>query len=374
MSNKKRLITAHLETIHCIDEADGWGNAEPYLWTIFMTIGGDELQQNPDNPFRLIGQPHYSFGRGSHENLGRTDFAAGNTRVIPPAVGSFPALIRPIALNVLGQTIKIPAIAAVITVLMEEDNVSDSGAEAGHQALNQLVTQQVNQFLANLDLFKIYLEASKISQNTDKSLEESAAEVLQSKFHQLKDELVESANSVISDAIRNSQGLFSNIWSWVDPDDLVDAKMFMVTTDELLANGKRVAIQGRFNDGDGDYKISGKFSLTSPYIPVGQIPNVNRLEISAIAKGHSRRYKTGYITHIGGIHEGEPWILKKYNGAVLERDNLIQFFVRASDGTETEILAARHEETGSLYLRTYANETTEDNLLSLPKLSFYYDE
>jgi hypothetical protein len=32
-----------LERIRCHDEGDGWGSAEPYLWTVFFKIDGDSV-------------------------------------------------------------------------------------------------------------------------------------------------------------------------------------------------------------------------------------------------------------------------------------------------------------------------------------------
>jgi hypothetical protein len=371
MGATRRNYSSILSSIRCIDEADGWGKGEPYLWTIAIKIGGDELRQAADDPFRLEGTPHFVFGQGSHGNIGG-GMDAGDTRAIPGPVGTFGSSICPIELSLLGNTIKVPGVMALIAVLMEEDNVSDSGAEAGHQALNQLVVDRVNSFLSGLNLFDIYLEATELIEGTDMTLEEGAVEVLKGLFTQVKDELVNDGQSVIKEAIKNNQNIFQNLWSWINADDFVGAEMFLATTDELVDAGGEIPISARLNEGDGDYELTGRFRISAPVIPIGELPvGVDRLEVNAIAKSYSFRHKVDYITYVGGSVNGVPWILHKYAGATLIRNGIKSFYVRAADGSETEILAATHPESGSLFMRTEPNDTTEDNLLSLPLLSFY---
>ncbi|MGB3183563.1 MAG: DUF3892 domain-containing protein [Cyclobacteriaceae bacterium] len=374
MATNRRDYSAVLETIRCIDEADGIGKGEPYLWTISVRIGGDDIRQSPDDPFRLIGAPHYYFGAGSHNNIGG-GMDAGDTRNIPGPVGTFGSAICPIELSVLGNTIQIPGVMGLIVILMEEDNVSDSGAEAGHQALNDLVVSRVNGFLNGINLLEIYTEVSSLISGTDKTIEQGAVEVLKSKFNDLKEQLVNDGQSVIKNAIKNEQNIFENLWSWINADDFVGAEMFLQTTDELLANGKQIDIEGRFNDGDGDYEIKGRFTLSSVKIPVGELPpGTDRLRVESIATAYSYHHNVDYITYVGGSVNGFPWILHKYTGASLIRNGAMSFYVQAEDGSETAILAANHPDSGSLYMRTTPNDTTEDNLLSLPPLAFYLND
>lgn len=63
--------TVKLSSIHCRDEADGIGNAEPYLWTIFFKIDGETIKHTPGQ-FVLNGNAVFKFGPGSHENWART--------------------------------------------------------------------------------------------------------------------------------------------------------------------------------------------------------------------------------------------------------------------------------------------------------------
>ena len=69
--------TVKLSSIHCRDEADGIGDAEPYLWTIFFKIDGETVKHTP-NTLTLTGDAVFHFGPGSHGNLGTKSVDAGD--------------------------------------------------------------------------------------------------------------------------------------------------------------------------------------------------------------------------------------------------------------------------------------------------------
>src|SRR5262249_45587291 len=148
-------VSINLDRIHAYDEGDGWGDAEPYLWTVFFKIDGDTMMLN--DSLRLVGTPVVVGTPGSHGNLGTNDVNEGDNVAIPEAIGYWQSLLKPIP---VAESIKplvgddLPGVIGVVTVLMEQDNVSDEGAEAGHQALNAGVLNALEQIVASLGVGK----------------------------------------------------------------------------------------------------------------------------------------------------------------------------------------------------------------------------
>ncbi len=126
----------HLKTqlvdILCRDEADGIGNAEPYLWPVFFKIDGDSFAVDAVG---LIGFPTIIATNGNHGNLGDTDVDQGDRVVIPEALGTQTTLLKPIPVNdptlrmVIGDDL--PGIAGAVVVLMEQDSWPNSIATTG---------------------------------------------------------------------------------------------------------------------------------------------------------------------------------------------------------------------------------------------------
>ncbi len=104
-----------LKEIKVIDEADGSGNAEPYLWPVYFKIDITSLAGG--NP---IGKWVYAPG-GSHGNIGN-DWDAGDIIPIKWNIGMWNTFVRSGLLSKKNQMV------GVIVVLLEEDDVPSSSS------------------------------------------------------------------------------------------------------------------------------------------------------------------------------------------------------------------------------------------------------
>lgn len=236
MTRKVIRINLELDRIHCHDEGDGWGSAEPYLWTVFFKVDGNTVQLTES--LTLSGAPATHNTPGSHGNLGDTDVDAGDNVTIPAAIGEWETYLKPIpapaSLSSLLQDVG--GVVGVVAILMEEDNVSDDGAEAGHAALNSAVRSALQQIIDTRSLT-----------NQDVSEEEISG-------------FTGSVESAIKNAIVSQQNFFENLWSWLNPDDTIGVKVFVFKHDDLDP-----AVTENFSHrwkNEGDWEIFGHITST----------------------------------------------------------------------------------------------------------------
>lgn len=239
-------VVLKLNQIICHDEGDGPGSAEPYLWAIFFKIDGLSVQQNGVS---LVGEAEFRFSQGSHENLPNHDVDPGEVIQIPSAVGEWSTLLKPIVIDDFqGNIIEVPGIVGIVAVLMEEDNVTDSGAEAGHQGLNNHVRTSINEFIASINL-----------------LDFMNSEDPQADLQQMIDDLIKSikdgVEDVVEDAIVSNQNWLEDIWAWINKDDKIGDKVWTFNADEIIAANYDIPLNERWRN-EGDWEINGDISAS----------------------------------------------------------------------------------------------------------------
>ena len=209
MARTPLQVDISLDHIHCYKQSD-WGSAEPYLWTIYFKIDGDTVVMGDD--LFLHGTATVVTTPGSHGNLGDTDVDEGDDVPVPSAIGEFQTTLKPIPVPSFLGVDDVGGVVGVAVVLMEEDWVSDSGAEAGHAALNTFVQQAIDQLIPTLGV-----------SNPDVTDAEIAA-------------LTAHAADAVSDAVASAQGFWRNVASWLNGDDELGAKTFTFSHDSLAAD------------------------------------------------------------------------------------------------------------------------------------------
>lgn len=143
-------VTFSLDTIHCYDEADGPGRAEPYLWTVFFKVDGDTIvfdlrlgklvtqMRLPFAPTTIINnppQPTIHQTNSVQGDLG-TSFTDGDTVGIAKALGSWSTTLKPIPFTErIGSIANTGGIFGCTVVLMEQDATSATAVNAGYQTL-----------------------------------------------------------------------------------------------------------------------------------------------------------------------------------------------------------------------------------------------
>lgn len=230
MARTPVVVRIDLERIKCHDEGDGIGSAEPYLWVAFFKVDGTTVSVSP--AFTLEGEATVEFSAGSHGNLPNDDVDEGEVIAIPGALGQWSTRLEPIGFQDPPDGIDdVGGAVGVVAVLMEEDNVTDDGAEAGHQALNAAVRDAINQIVATRTLT-----------NQEVTDEELAA-------------FEDGISDIVSDAVSAQQNIFEDIWSWLNKDDTIGFKAFVFSHDDLTPNTV-TEFSHRWRN-EGDWEIFG---------------------------------------------------------------------------------------------------------------------
>lgn len=145
-------VRIELDRIRCHDTGDGWGDAEPYLWSAFFKVDGDSVVLGDD--LLLRGTATIVPTPAGHSHLGDADVHAEDDLEIPPAIGQFQTTLTPIAVpdrvRDLGVE-QVGGVAGIAVVLIEED-AAGLGVEREHAALDRFVRQTIDDLIPNLGI------------------------------------------------------------------------------------------------------------------------------------------------------------------------------------------------------------------------------
>jgi len=324
-------VTIKLSHIHCYDEADGIGSAEPYLWTVFFKIDGDTAHVNAQ--LTLQGTATVVTTPGNHGNLpGGVD--DGEVVTIPPALGEFTTLLTP--MHIEGRSETLPGVVGCIVVLMEQDATPDAAVAHGHVALNTAVEDALNALIPTLNFLHTGPTEAEIKAMTDK------------------------VGQQVADAI--SDGV--SLWDWLtvvgDMDDKIGTAVFHVSQSDIiqaLLNG--IPIEQTWNN-NGSWKMVGRIHAV-----------IDALDITCIDKpsGNAQAHR---IMQVGGLYNGQPWRLGT-DDVIRWIQAGIQFYVSGADGSRSQVQYYQHwtsnaNPTGQ-YIATVPDGSKADNLLSLPRIA-----
>ncbi|MBP6589813.1 MAG: hypothetical protein KAX45_02685 [Chitinophagaceae bacterium] len=234
--------TITLERIKCYDEGDGWGSAEPYLWTIFYKVDGSTVRLASNG--RLQGTGSFRFHQTSHNNLPNQDMDAGEIVSIPAVIGKWETTLVPIPIdNSLKAIIKqqtgwddIPAITGCVYVMLEEDWLTNNSAEAGHRKVNEIFQQEVNTLIPTLGIL-------------NQTVPPEFMRIVQQKM-----------GTAVKNAIKKSELTLKSFWRLANPDDMVGAGTQQFSHDELGHNQTK-QFSTRWNN-EGSWELFGKIHST----------------------------------------------------------------------------------------------------------------
>lgn len=241
-------VSLTLDHIHCVDEGDGSGNAEPYLWSLFFKIDGSTVQfalrSTPETPFLLSLQGMVTVDRrnGGHRNLRNTDdnpVDAGEDVAIPPGLGRWDTVLTPIpiadsAKPFANGEVDLPGTIGVVCILMEEDNLSDSSALAGYNAFCSTFESKMNERINSLTAARLSALDTPEGREEDRLFQEGLAQAIR---------------DAIGSAIEDDLSVLWAAWNWLaGPDQTLGSGSFVFDHDDLVERDQ-IALEARWKEG-----------------------------------------------------------------------------------------------------------------------------
>jgi hypothetical protein len=220
-----------LDRLHCFDEGDGPGAAEPYLWAVFFQIDGTTAFV--DETFHLAGTGHTFNSLGNHKNLDDESVHPGDNVTIPQQFGFGNSFIPiPLKTPVLGVS-EIPWVIGCVVVLMEEDNTPESAVEHGRSELRIAVQDAIDDLIPTLGI------------NHQSPTPEE--------FEAIAGKISDRVESAVADHV----GGLSWLGGFGNMDDEIGDGIFLFTQDNFASSGPEPITFSKRWHSEGDWEIFG---------------------------------------------------------------------------------------------------------------------
>jgi len=205
-------VRFQLDTVHCFDEADGPGDAEPYLWAVYFKIDGDTVFLDERN--MLAGTATVSTRPGNHGDLGDTDVGAGDDVAIPPSIGMYDTVLKPIPLTKPFPGIEdVGGVVGCVVVMLEQDNTPDDAIAQGHAALDQAIRRELDQLIPKFGILHQSPTQMEIA------------------------EIEQRVQDAVRSAIEDAMSFLAKLLTLGNSDDVIGQSFFSVSHDDLAASG-----------------------------------------------------------------------------------------------------------------------------------------
>jgi hypothetical protein len=246
-------LDINLNNLICIKPDDR--SDDPYLWTFFLTIDGNTVRQVTGG-INLVSQITVHSAPGSHGNLGVSNVGPGSVINIPAALGTNATTIRPIRLNLHGETIFIPGRFIAVVILLEEDAAPPTQVmNNAHQKIVNMIHTSITDFFAGLDLDQIATEVRNDMSSNDRTLQNSANTIFMRRITGLINTIRGRARREVQTEVMDwytsgfpfGPGFVWKTITLLDLDDVLGDANFQFDEERLISEGIRTHTPRVFN-------------------------------------------------------------------------------------------------------------------------------
>jgi hypothetical protein len=230
-------------TLVCADEADGPGDAEPYMWTAFFKIDGSTCHVDLGT-LHLTGKATVVVPSGNEGDLGVHEVDAGQTVKIPAAIGHFATTMVPIPLGTSAKPTDphFGGVFGAIGVLLEEDSTKASAIAKGHAAFKTALQSALDSLIPTFGIDKQTPSADDIKKVEDHVL------------------------TAVTNAVKSEIGIGDAIGACFAgncQDEVVTVSHFLFSHGDLDARvGAPLSQFWHSKSDDGDWKINTHLTVT----------------------------------------------------------------------------------------------------------------